>query len=445
VGDNYQLKLKKRVVKLFAMRQQRGHLLVNAALAILLFLTNGICASPRSSQRLRRLSSAKAGKEHLHAGFVHNSNSTSQGSYDGGYIYNDEQATIHEDATASNRKCNMSTLQHETALRQLILTITPQDVLDTITSPQSKAFHWLVYEDAIVPPLCPPSLDDIHVDGGYARAVMLLERYAMIAFYYATNGDDWKECSASTINNLCTRTITAQSSEVLSFVIEQAFGDDTSTTQHGRKIGTESWLSDTPTCDWGGVGCSYTTDGNNNQGYYTIDQIEFEDNNLVGTLLPELSTLHNLKFLILEKGHLFGPIPSSYGSLSNLRVLDMDYNQLTGNLSIELYDLVELRELDLNDNQLSGTIGTEIGRLSELVYLQVDNNAFEGNIPVEFGGLNELVWAVFHGNNFTGEMPLSVCENRNETSNQKITILTADCLEDGPVVCSCCDYCGEPL
>eukprot|EP00985_Skeletonema_marinoi_P002792 scaffold1149_cov173-Skeletonema_marinoi.AAC.12 len=26
-----------------------------------------------------------------------------------------------------------------------------------------------------------------------------------------------------------------------------------------------------------------------------------------------------------------------------------------------------------------------------------------------------------------------------------IALLSADCLEDGPVVCSCCDYCGEAL
>ena len=57
-----------------------------------------------------------------------------------------------------------------------------------------------------------------------------------------------------------------------------------------------------------------------------------------------------------------------------------------------------------------------------------------------------IAWAVFHGNNFTGEMPLSVCENSDKASPPgKITLLTADCLEDGPVVCSCCDYCGEEL
>ena len=444
------------------MKQRNLRLRANVALlsAILLFfLTNNgaYCASSRrrrrSSQRLRRLPSTKAGKEqHVHdADFVHDSDNNSEGT-------NEEQTTIKNEETtadASDSKCSMSPSQYETTLRQLILTITPQDVLDTTTSSQSKAFHWLTHEDAISPPLCPPSLDNVHVDGGYARAVLLLERYVMAAFYYATNGDEWKECSANTMNNnTCTRTITAQSSEVLSFVIEQAFNDEsstTTTTEHGRKIGTKSWLSDTPTCDWGGLGCSHTSVGNdsnnNEEGYYTIDHIEFEDNNLDGTLLPELSTLHNLKFLILEKGKLHGSIPSSYGSLSNLRVLDMDYNQLTGTLSSELYDLVELRELDLNDNRLNGTIGVEIGRLSELVYLQLDNNEFSGDIPMEVGELMELTWAVFHGNNFSGEIPLSVCENKDDGagSNQgKITLLTADCLEDdGPVVCSCCDYCGE--
>ena len=58
----------------------------------------------------------------------------------------------------------------------------------------------------------------------------------------------------------------------------------------------------------------------------------------------------------------------------------------------------------------------------------------------------DTAWAVFHGNDFTGEMPLSVCENSDKASPPgKITLLSADCLEDGPVVCSCCDYCGEAL
>ena len=60
--------------------------------------------------------------------------------------------------------------------------------------------------------------------------------------------------------------------------------------------------------------------------------------------------------------------------------------------------------------------------------------------------LHDTAWAVFHGNNFSGEMPLSVCENSDKASPPgKITLLSADCLEDGPVVCSCCDYCGEEL
>ena len=54
-----------------------------------------------------------------------------------------------------------------------------------------------------------------------------------------------------------------------------------------------------------------------------------------------------------------------------------------------------------------------------------------------------IVWAVFHGNKFSGEMPLSVCDNSDKVSPPgKITLLTADCFDDGPVVCSCCNYCG---
>ena len=409
-----------------------------------LFLIKGVSASVASSvttlsRRARTLRgggggvSTKTEKEPHHS----DSSASSDGSYDGGSIYYysgdeeeeeeeqqmiettavtpsphpsqaaastgaviDESTTTAINESSKNNKCDMSPTQRMATLRPIILTITPEGILNNVNSPQAKALHWLVNEDTIDPPICPPMTMGNN-DTSVTTVATLLQRYIMAAFYYATNGDNWKECTApihytstSVITNAnekkCTRTITAQSSEVLAFVLEQAFSDTTTTAeqqQHGRKIGTQAWLTPVDTCDWGGLACSYY---NISSGYYAIDQIEFEDNNLSGTLLPELSALSQLRFLILEKGQLHGPIPNEYGHLSNLRVLDMDYNKLSGPIPNELYDLVGLRELDLNDNRLSGTISSRVGMLSNLVYVQLDNNEFVGNVPEEVGELNEL-------------------------------------------------------
>lgn len=55
-----------------------------------------------------------------------------------------------------------------------------------------------------------------------------------------------------------------------------------------------------------------------------------------------------------------------------------------------------------------------------------------------------LVVAAFHGNKFNGKMPASVCDNSDKANPPgKMAFLTADCWNDDPIVCSCCDYCGE--
>lgn len=416
------------------MMMKKQHHLGGVGIAtalLLLSLIDGVSASlsaavvASSTSRSRTLrggvsTSTKTGKvarQHF------SSNGDSNGSYDGGYLYysGDEPEQVEEQMIAAvdgtnNSVCdNMSPTQRISALRQIVLTITPEEILNNVQSPQAKAFHWLIYEDRIDPPICPPATvasgSTTDVVSATAAAATLLERYIMTSFYYATNGDNWKECNApvtSTTTNddekKCTRTITVQSSEVLSFIMEQAFGDTSTATtttaeaqdhqqqHHDRKIGTKSWLSPFDTCEWGGLACSYYyNESNDGTGYYSIDQIEFEDNNLSGTLIPELSSLSQLRFLILEKGQLYGSIPKEYGSnLTNLRVLDMDYNKLSGPIPNEVYDLVELRELDLNDNRLNGEISSRIGMLRNLRYLQLDNNEFVGSVPEEVGELKEL-------------------------------------------------------
>jgi hypothetical protein len=322
-------------------------------------------------------------------------------------------ATTTTSTEPNNMKCNVSPEQYEATVRQIILIITPEEVLDDVKSPQAMALHWLLHEDRIDPPVCPPppasaALDDDKNEAASTTAI-LLQRYIMSSFYFATNGHNWRECnapidytSASSIhdaNTKCTRTITVQSTESLLFVLEEAFHNDTAAgqqQQHTRKIGTDAWLTPVDTCEWGGLACSYNhvdnRDGEDGGGgFYSIDQIEFEDNNLSGTLIPELSTLSSqLRFLILEKGQLHGPIPKEYGALTNLRVLDLDYNNLSGIFPNELYDLEELRELDLNDNKLSGTISSRIGMLRNLDFLQFDHNEFVGEIPDEVGELKQL-------------------------------------------------------
>lgn len=207
-----------------------------------------------------------------------------------------------------------------------------------------------------------------------------IQRYVLAVFYYATQGWQWKSCKApkdfacegqiSQANKKCNRMATPH------------FG--------GTRIGvndTNAWLSPTHECTWGGIACYSESDP---ELAYTIDQIDFEDNDLRGELPDELSYLTNTRFLSLERGYLSGPIPTWIGALSQLLMIDFDFNEFTGNLPHQIYSLSKLRQLDLNDNKLIGTIGTEIGMLKDLEVLQIDHNSFEGEIPSQVGELEQL-------------------------------------------------------
>ena len=208
----------------------------------------------------------------------------------------------------------------------------------------------------------------------------ITQRYVLAVFYYATQGYQWKNCNApndfacegqiNQANTKCDRTATPH------------FG--------GTRIGTNetnAWLTPTHECSWGGIACHGDTD---DKLVNTIDQIDFEDNNLGGTIPEELARLKNMRFLSLEQGSMSGPIPAFIGSLSELLIIDFNYNKFTGTIPNEIYRLTKLRQLDLDNNELTGTISADVGMLSELEIVQLDHNLFEGQIPAEISQLERL-------------------------------------------------------
>ena len=67
--------------------------------------------------------------------------------------------------------------------------------------------------------------------------------------------------------------------------------------------------------------------------------------------------------------------------------LVLDDNNLSGTLPPELGDLTHLRRLVLDDNELTGSIPPELGKLNGLTMLNLNQNKLTGSIPPEFGAL----------------------------------------------------------
>jgi hypothetical protein len=288
-------------------------------------------------------------------------------------------------------------------------------LFDDPTTPQARALEWITNEDAIVPTLCP------NVEGPGCKLDGLnpmVQRYALATFYFATNGDDWTQCSApenlddvasvTAANDACNRIVTP-------FGVENDRVGDTS---------TDAWLGPVNECFWGGVACWGADTPNLNlcldqldfgEFIFIIDQVHSiekrmpcyfqwhcsyapfliadfstEENGLSGVLVPEISVLPSMRFLILEQGSIAGTIPPEIGDLERLLIIDMDFNQLTGTLPETLFDLSAMQQLDLNDNQITGTLSTRIGDMSSLTFLQIDHNKFSSAIPSEIGQLSNL-------------------------------------------------------
>jgi len=105
--------------------------------------------------------------------------------------------------------------------------------------------------------------------------------------------------------------------------------------------------------------------------------------------------------LQLYENQLTGSIPPEIGNLSNLSILRLYENQLTGPIPPEIGNVSNLLYLLLDENQLTGSVPPEIGNLSNLISLGIAHNDLE-DLP-DLSGLSSLENLYIHNNRFTFE------------------------------------------
>ena len=143
-----------------------------------------------------------------------------------------------------------------------------------------------------------------------------------------------------------------------------------------------NWLSSRPLAEWHGV--TVNEDGE-------VTHLALRDNNLVGTLAPELGKLERLEVVSLDRNSLGGELPVELGDLSNLTRLALNRNSLTGAIPSELGSLSNLSIIGLARNQLSGSLPVSLGNLTGLTRLSLhDNTGLSGALPSGFTGLADL-------------------------------------------------------
>ena len=336
------------------------------------------------------------------------------------------------------------------------------DTLETIlagspSSPQHRAYHWMEQD---------PWLENFSPE-------RLVQRFAMATFYYATNGEEWtlrgSNDGPTTVFYL-NRTVASEierfrSSDVLKpppgpspssgrQLRQRQLQDDLG---EARDIAAAEWMSyGRHECDWySGVLLDGMYSPCNDDGQ--LEWLHLKNNNLVGSLTPEIGLLSHLKGLQLWKNRLTGFIPHQiFTQMTNLEILDLAscegfkgtipreigllsnslmyfgvlHNQLTGPVPDELWELSKLQVLKLDRNdftgtlphdmgsrvpalklaligltQMTGTIPSSLGLCTDLVFFDAFKCGYSGTLPTELGNLSSLARTFLHGNQLSGSLP----------------------------------------
>ncbi|MCP5052313.1 MAG: hypothetical protein GY940_34415 [bacterium] len=174
------------------------------------------------------------------------------------------------------------------------------------------------------------------VGSGLHAAIPASERAALIALYNATDGDNWTK--------------------------KDGWKDGALEPDGFGPPGSEG--------DWEGIVVS---------GDY-VSKILLSDNNLTGSLPPELGNLTRLIRLYLHTNRLSGSIPSELAKMSSLDSLHLGKNRLSGIIPPELGNMTNLTALGLSSNKLSGGIPSSLMTLTDCDFLRVRYNAlYTGN------------------------------------------------------------------
>mmetsp|Transcript_28312 Transcript_28312/g.77725 ORF Transcript_28312/g.77725 Transcript_28312/m.77725 type:complete len:412 (+) Transcript_28312:115-1350(+) len=178
-----------------------------------------------------------------------------------------------------------------------------QDIFltDTTIDPVTRAAAWSVHTDP------------------FPAERELMERFALAAIYYGTNGDDW--------------------------------------------IVSDGWLGDSSICSglWQGLRCcgdfhvALEPHQCIDKERHHLVELDLAQNNLQGPIPPALALLEHLHVLWLEENELTGPLDSTiFGNMASLDALYVQNNRLSGEIDEDIRDNGRLDTLFAHQNDFTG-------------------------------------------------------------------------------------------
>ena len=251
---------------------------------------------------------------------------------------------------------------------EYLLRLLPNDTRSAINNtdtPQARAFQWLINDTSL------SSYPDFR----------LLQRYALATFYFANTGDTWyyhdrwldyesHECQWEM--SLTYKSFMAIKDYAAANIID-AIGMPPAQVQHVFDVLDRTGLTTGLSASETENPCEENDLDNIGDGVYK--HILYFQNNILGTLPPELFLLTSLKSLvIISPNNLYGALDTQIGNLRDLKALVLAMTNIEGTIPTEIGSLSNLMLLGMHENSFTGSLPTEIGKLSQLLYLSFNSN-----------------------------------------------------------------------
>lgn len=187
-------------------------------------------------------------------------------------------------------------------------------------------------------------------------------------------------------------------------------------------VNNSHWGGDVVVCTWYGVVCDAAN----------AVEIRLQNNNLSGTLPPEISSVR-ISVLNVTRNGLSGTLPSSFGKWSALREFDVSHNNLSVTLPPEYSQWSGVYQLYVSNNSLSGTLPAAYASWRSVISrVMVDHNMLSGTLPSSYG-----TWDIqsieLSNNMFSGSLPQ---EYDNWTRVHSVSVGFNNCVEQSVDWCA---------